>query len=90
MEGRASNPLPAEAKTWDHILTAVFYPTSYETVKQISSESGDHPEAVPIIIDESANPGRSGTYYEMDLRYYEMKSKAARKEQKAKDSQSDD
>lgn len=90
MEGRASNPLPAEAKTWDHILTAVFYPTSYEGVKQISSEPGDHPEAVPIIIDESTNPGRSGTYYEMDLRYYEMKSKAARKKQKAKDSQSDD
>lgn len=90
MEGRASNPLPAEAKTWDHILTVVFYPTSYEAVKQISSEPGDHPEAVPIIIDESANPGRSGTYYEMDLRYYEMKSKAAKKEQKVRDGQSDD
>jgi hypothetical protein len=90
MEGQASNPLPAEAKTWDHILTAVFYPTSYEGVKQISSEPGDHPEAVPIIIEESTNPGRSGIYYEMDLRYFEWQAKGARNSQKAKDSQSDD
>ncbi|HWR82994.1 MAG TPA: hypothetical protein VN285_06810 [Candidatus Deferrimicrobium sp.] len=35
MEARASYPLPAEAKSWDHILTAVYYPTSYETDKGV-------------------------------------------------------
>ncbi len=90
MEGRASYPIPAEAKTWDHILTAVFYPTSYEAVKQISSEPGDHPEAIPIILDNSADPQRRGTYYEMDLRYYERQAKAARKTQKTEHSQNGD
>ncbi len=90
MEGRASNTLPAEAKTWDHVLTAVYYPTSYEAVKQISSETGGHPEAVPISIDESANRGRSGTYYEMDLRYYERQAKGASKGKRAEDNRSDD
>lgn len=79
MEGRASYSLPAEAKTWDHILTAVYYPTAYGWVKKISSERGDHPQAVPITIDALPDPNRTGTYYEMDLRYYELKAKAARK-----------
>jgi hypothetical protein len=29
MEGQAVDPLPAEARTWDHILTAEYYPTGY-------------------------------------------------------------
>ncbi len=79
MEGQASYPLPAEAKTWDHILTAVYYPTSYEAVKQISSEPGDYPQAVPITFNKSHDTSHTGTYYEVDLRYYEQKAKTARK-----------
>lgn len=89
MEGRASHSLPAEAKSWDHILTAVFYPTSYEAVMQISPEPGDHPEAIPVIIDDPTHPARSGTYYKMDLRYYERQAKTSKKIQKAEDNQGD-
>ena len=90
MEGKASNSLPAEAKSWDHILTAVFYATSYEAVKIITSDPGDHPHAIPLIMNDSTHPGRSGTYYELDLRHYERQSKAAENKGSGSDRSSDD
>ena len=74
MEGRANYPPPATAKSWDHILTAVYYPTSYWSVGSLSREPIDHPAAVPVIIDDSLNPERNGVYYRFDLRNLEKKS----------------
>ena len=74
MEGRANYPPPATAKSWDHILTAVYYPTSYWSVGSLSREPIDHPAAVPVIIDDSLNPERNGVYYRFDLRNLEQKS----------------
>jgi hypothetical protein len=79
MEGRAVDVSPAVAKTWDHILTAVYYPTGYGAVKSISSEPGDYPQAVPMTITDDPDHNRTGSYYEVDLRYYELKAKATRK-----------
>ncbi len=79
MEGQAANPLPAMARSWDHILTAVYFPTSYGSVSTISSEPGDHPEARLLKLDNGGNLDRSGTFYEMDLRYYERQAREKRK-----------
>jgi hypothetical protein len=73
MEGRANHPPPATAKSWDHILTAVYYPTSYWSVGSLSREPVDHPAAVPVIIDDTLNPERNGVYYRFDLRNLERK-----------------
>ncbi len=79
MEGRAVDSSPAVAKTWDHILTAIYYPTGYGAVKSITAEPGDHPQAVPITVTDDPDHNRTGSYYEVDLRYYELKSKVTRK-----------
>jgi hypothetical protein len=79
MEGRAVDVSPAVAKTWDHILTAVYYPTGYGAVKSITTEPNDHPQDVPITITDDPEHNRTGSYYEVDLRYDELKAKAARK-----------
>ena len=65
LEGIATHPLPAVAQTWDHILTAVYYPSGYGWVSQIVPSPGNHPGAVPV---ELTGPGRSGTVYDIDLR----------------------
>jgi hypothetical protein len=82
MEGQAVDPPPAEAKTWDHILTAVYYPTGYGGVKSIVAGSGDRPDAVFIPVGDSAHTGSARTYREEDLRDYEMKAKTAEKDSK--------
>ncbi|MFQ6007531.1 MAG: hypothetical protein ACE5K8_01130 [Candidatus Zixiibacteriota bacterium] len=79
MEGRAVDNSPAVAKTWDHILTAVYYPTGYGAVKSITAEPGDHPHASPITITDDPGNNRTGSYYEMDLRYYELRAKSDHK-----------
>ena len=77
MEGRSSYPLPALAKSWDHVLTATYYPTSYGPVYKISNQPGDHPEAVPQNLDDPSRPDENGLYYKMDLRYYEKEGEDA-------------
>ena len=71
MEGRANNQPPADARTWDHVLTACYYPTSYRGVQTLSHEPIDHPAAIPVIINDSAHPERNGVFYEIDLQEYE-------------------
>jgi len=57
-------------------ITAMYFPTSYGAVKTMTSDAGDNPEAVPVSIQNK--DGSSETAYEIDLRYYELKAKAAR------------
>jgi len=68
LEGMATNALPAVAQTWDHILTAVFYPSQYGYIGAIAPTPAGHPEAVPIILDDPRRPERTGTVYRIDLR----------------------
>ena len=68
LEGIATHPLPALAQTWDHILTAVYYPSSYGWVSLIAPTPEGHPEAIPIDLNSDRQPGRSGTVYDVDLR----------------------
>ncbi|MEW5994641.1 MAG: hypothetical protein AB1744_09615 [Candidatus Zixiibacteriota bacterium] len=82
MEGRASHSLPAEAKTWDHVLTAVFYPTSYESVTAIMADPFGFSGAVPIQVSDSSHPDRTGTYYKVDLRDMEHRSSKNQKNKK--------
>jgi hypothetical protein len=74
MEGRANYPLPAEVKSWDHILTAVYYATGYNGVGYFSAQPIDHPGASPVIINDPLSPERNGTYYRIDLRRLERQS----------------
>ncbi len=56
-------------------MSATYYSTSYGAVSTIASSPGDHPDAKAISI---SNPdGTTSKAYEMDLRYYELKAKAA-------------
>jgi len=68
LEGIATHSLPALAQTWDHILTAVYYPSSYGWVSLIAPTPDGHPEAIPIDLNGDRQPGRSGTVYDVDLR----------------------
>lgn len=75
LEGMAMNPPPASAESWDHILVATYYPTSYFSVKVLKTTPEGDPSAIPIEIQRPIRFGPSGTFYEVDLRYRE-KSKA--------------
>ncbi|MBD3333335.1 hypothetical protein GF356_10835 [candidate division GN15 bacterium] len=74
MEGRAQDPLPAVAQSWDHVLTAVYYPTAYWAVKATTLQPGDFENAVPIMSDDPHNQGRQPVKYEVDLRELERRS----------------
>lgn len=82
LEGRASNPPPALAQSWDHVLTAVYYPTSYHGVSAVVTDPMGNPTAVPIIVDSTDSFRTPGTYYQLDLKYFEEKSKADKKQQR--------
>jgi len=71
MEGRANDPPPAEARSWDHVLTATYYPTSYGVVSKVGLSPDGNPLAVPIEIVDPQNPSGPSRYYQMDLRYFE-------------------
>ncbi len=75
MEGRASYPAPARAWSWDHVLKATYYPTGYGVVSQVFHRPGENPSAVPVQITDPQNPQSRDTYYQMDLRYDERKSR---------------
>jgi len=73
LEGKAENSLPAEAHSWDHILTAIYYPTSYGYVSTITS----NPEGFtnPVLLQSDTSAERSGNFYDVDLRELEEKNK---------------
>ncbi|MDH3936018.1 MAG: hypothetical protein OEV68_01670 [candidate division Zixibacteria bacterium] len=75
MEGRANNAAPALARSWDHILTAVFYPTSYGVVSKVSTTPDGHPNATPHDIKDPQDPDGRSRFYQMDMRYFERRSK---------------
>jgi len=64
MEGMAMNPPPALAETWDHLLNATYYPTSYYGVKAITTEPGNNPSARML---KRRSDDSSLIYYEVDL-----------------------
>lgn len=72
LEGKALMELPAVAQSWDHVLTAVYYPTSYEATYTISKTPMGDPDAVPIVIDSSTPNRPAGTYYKVDLQKIKM------------------
>ncbi len=73
MEGRAENPTPALAQSWDHIITAVFYPTEYEAVNAVVPTPEGDPDAVPLHNAHPDFPDREGTFYKVDLRHHKNK-----------------
>ena len=72
LEGRAMNSPPAIAKSWDHMLTAVFYPSSYGWVSGYKTNANGFPSAIPVRSDST---GRSDEYYKVDLRDLEADDK---------------
>lgn len=82
LEGRASYPSPALAQSWDHVLTAVYYPTSYRGVQIISADPMGIPNAVPFEVKDTNRYRPNGTYYKVDLQYLEKKEKAEQKNKK--------
>jgi hypothetical protein len=67
MEGRAGYPLPAQAKSWDHVLTAVYYPTAYSGTRSLTTDQNQS-GAVPVDVQDRALPDKNGRYYLIDLR----------------------
>lgn len=67
MEGRATDPAPADARTWDHVLTATYYPTEYGAVKAIIEGTPHSRDAIPRPSGSHAD-SNSSTVYEVDLR----------------------
>jgi len=75
MEGRASFPPPAEAKSWDHYLTAIYYPTAYDAVKSLVTSPSGFIDASRVTVLNRADSSENGTFYEVDLRNLEAKNK---------------
>jgi len=68
------------ARTYLHILSAIYYPKSYGSVSDIVKDPAGHPEAIPVSVENPEGFEESGSYYEIDLRYYEMKAAQERAE----------
>lgn len=68
LEGRATNALPALARSWDQIITAVYYPTSYESVGAAVLSPAMFPGALPIKLNSAADSLRPDAGYKIDLR----------------------
>jgi hypothetical protein len=51
MEGRANNFSPASAASWDHVVTAIFYPTAMDAVAATVSSPAGFTNAVPLHVD---------------------------------------
>jgi len=75
MEGRASFPPPAEAKSWDHFFTAVYYPTAYDAVKSLVTSAPGAANSSRVTVLNRNDSTENGTYYEIDLRNLEKKNK---------------
>ena len=68
LEGKADQSPPALARTWDHILTAVYYPTQYENVKASVLNPAGFPGAVRLPADDSLRGYISPPVYQVDLK----------------------
>lgn len=75
LEGRASFPPPAEAKSWDHYLTAVYYPTGYEAVKSLVANADGFSKSTRVTVLNRTDTRENGEYFEVDLRNLEKKDK---------------
>ena len=73
MEGRASFPPPAEARSWDHYLTAVYYPSAYSAVKSLVTSPSGFIDASRVTVLNRTDSKENGMYYEVDLRNLEKK-----------------
>lgn len=62
----------------DPQVFAVYLPMSYSTVEATVADPGDHPDARLLSPDELDENEAGQARYEVDLRYYELKAKAAR------------
>lgn len=60
-------------------LTALYIPTSYGTVQTVSQNSGDNPDAQQIELTDESGANLEKAWLG-DLRYYELKAKAAQEE----------
>ncbi|MFH1688273.1 MAG: hypothetical protein ABIE70_12230 [bacterium] len=58
-------------------MTLLYFPTSYGTVETITRNPGDNPSARAVAFDGDSLYPDVGQLYEVDLRYYELKAKAA-------------
>jgi hypothetical protein len=66
MEGRANNFSPAVAASWDHVLTAIYYPSSMDAVAATVSNPTGFMSAVPLRVD-TLRPN-AAPQYKVDLR----------------------
>ncbi|MFH2048621.1 MAG: hypothetical protein ABIJ12_04160 [bacterium] len=73
LEGKAENSLPALAQTWDHILTAAYFPSSYGYVSTITNNPNGFTN--PVLLQSDTSAERSGNFYDVDLRELEKKKK---------------
>ena len=73
LEGRAMNSPPALAQSWDHILTAIYFSSSYGWVSYTTTDPTGFPSALPIRPGSVKVPERTGSCYEVDLRDLEEK-----------------
>ncbi len=73
LEGKAENPLPALAQTWDHILTATYFPSSYGYVSTITGNPLGFTN--PALLQSDTSIERMGNFYDVDLRELEEKNK---------------
>lgn len=68
MEGRAEFAPPASARSWDHVLRAMFMPTYYGFVSSVTTDPGGDPNALQLDVADPRNPNDQNQYYEIDLR----------------------
>ena len=80
LEGKANNQLPAVAQSWDHVISAFYYSTTYHGVEAIVSDpfGFNNPKAVERIQDKFSDSNK--TYYKVDLRELEIRDKEAKKQ----------
>jgi len=72
LEGRVMISPPAIAQSWDHQLTAIFYPSSYGWVGGFTADPAGFPSAIPVRSDSAERPDKG---YEVDLRDLEADDK---------------
>ena len=68
MEGRAEFPLPARARSWDHVLRAVFVPTDYGVASAAVRNAAGIPGAKLMQSPDPMNPDSLRSTFEIDLR----------------------
>ena len=69
LEAKANNPLPAIAQSWDHVVTAFYYPTSYRGVEAITNSPFNFKDIETLVSDSLRN---ADNYYKVDLRELEI------------------